>query len=55
MTKPYNEQLALARRWDKCVDFGSPISSWTLEMLQEYRRLHETAEQPPHGIKENMK
>ena len=25
--KPYNEWLALARRWDKSVDAGSPISA----------------------------
>ena len=25
--KSYNEQLALARRWDKCVDAGSPITA----------------------------
>lgn len=25
--KPYNEQLALARRWDKCVDAGSPLTA----------------------------
>ena len=24
---PYNEQLALARRWDKAVDAGSPITA----------------------------
>ena len=38
MTKPHNEQLTLARRWDKCVDFGSPMSAWTPEMLEVHRR-----------------
>lgn len=36
-SKPYNDWLAIAKRWDKTVNFGSPISSWTLAMLQEYR------------------
>lgn len=36
MTRPYNEQLAIARRWDKAVDFASPMSAWTPEMLAEY-------------------
>jgi hypothetical protein len=29
----YQEQLELAQRWDKTVDYGSPISTWTSEML----------------------
>lgn len=32
--EPYNEQLARARCWDKAVDFGSPMSAWTPEMLK---------------------
>ena len=24
---PYNEQLAIARRWDRAVDAGSPITA----------------------------
>ena len=27
MTNPYNDQLALARRWDKVVDSGSPLTA----------------------------
>lgn len=34
--KPYNEQLIIARRWDKCVDYASPMSAWTLEMILNY-------------------
>jgi hypothetical protein len=36
--KPYNDQLEIARRWDACVDFGSPMSSWTPAMWETYRR-----------------
>ena len=32
--KPYIEWLNLAKRYDKIVDYGSPITSWTKEMLQ---------------------
>lgn len=28
----YNFWIEQADRWQKCVDFGSPISAWTLEM-----------------------
>jgi len=31
--KTYNEQLATARRWDKSVDFSSPMTAWTQEMF----------------------
>jgi hypothetical protein len=34
---PYNEWLMLARRYDKAVDFGSPMSAWTPEMLKQHR------------------
>lgn len=27
------EQMSNARRWDKCVDYASPRSAWTDEML----------------------
>lgn len=33
--KPYWEQIMLARRWDRVVDFGSPMSAWTPEMFKE--------------------
>jgi len=32
----YNEQLMTARCWDKCVDYASPMSAWTLEMILNY-------------------
>jgi hypothetical protein len=35
--KPYFEWVLLANRYSKCVDFGSPISSWTPEMLKQER------------------
>ena len=31
------ESLMLARRWSKAVDFGSPMSAWTPEMLAAHR------------------
>lgn len=36
--KPYYEQIALAKRWDKVVDFGSPMSAWSSAMFEEYDR-----------------
>lgn len=35
--KPYNEQLATARRWDKAVDAGSPITAQKLDKLARFR------------------
>lgn len=34
--KPYNEWLAIARRFDKAVDFGSPMSAWSVNMLKAH-------------------
>lgn len=39
--KPYNEWLALARRYDKVVDYGSPMSAWTPAMLKARREQEE--------------
>lgn len=36
-TKPYNEWLAIARRFDKSVNFGSPITAWSVDMLKAHR------------------
>ena len=38
---PYNEWLIQARRYDKVVDFGSPMSAWTPAMLKQYREQQE--------------
>jgi hypothetical protein len=35
--KPYNEWLAIARRFDKSVNFGSPITAWSADMLKAHR------------------
>jgi len=35
--KPYNEWLAIARRFDSAVDFGSPMTAWSFNMLKAYR------------------
>ena len=35
--KPYNDWLAIARRYDAVVDFGSPISAWSVNMLKAYK------------------
>ena len=35
-TKPYNEWLEIARRFDK-VHFGSPMSAWSVDMLKAHR------------------
>ena len=36
-TKPYNEWLAIARRYDAVVDFGSPMTAWSVNMLKAYK------------------
>ena len=36
-TKPYNEWIAIARRFDKAVDFGSPMSAWSANMLKAHK------------------
>lgn len=35
--KPYNEWIVIARRFDKTVDFGSPMSAWSADMLKANR------------------
>lgn len=45
-SRPYNEWLNIARKWDKAVNFGSPISSWTSAMLREYRIANEEKRAP---------
>ena len=35
--KPYNDWLAIARRFDAAVDFGSPITAWSASMLKAHR------------------
>ena len=35
--KPYNDWLAIARRFDKVIDFGSPMSTWSVNMLKAHR------------------
>ena len=37
----YTAQVPIWNQWDKAVDFGSPITSWTdtmLEVIAEYGR-----------------
>lgn len=29
--------LSQAQRWSKAVDYGSPMSAWTPEMLKNYK------------------
>ena len=36
-TKPYNEWLVIARRFDKSVNFGSPMTAWSANMLKAHR------------------
>jgi hypothetical protein len=36
MSTPYNFWISQAKRWDSCINFGSPISAWSLDMLKEY-------------------
>lgn len=31
---PYSFWTEQARRWAKCVDYGSPMSAWTAEMQE---------------------
>lgn len=43
--RPYHEWVELSRRWQAAVDFGSPISAWTLDMLEEARKAREEGRQ----------
>lgn len=36
-TKPYNEWLVIARRYDAVVNFGSPMTAWSVDMLKAHR------------------
>ena len=36
-TKPYNEWIAIARRFDAAVNFGSPMTAWSVNMLKAHR------------------
>lgn len=33
---PYSDQILLAKRWDKVVDFASPMTAWSGAMFKEY-------------------
>ena len=35
-TKPYNEWIAIARRFDAAVNFGSPMTAWSVNMLKAH-------------------
>ena len=41
--KPYFEWVLLANRYSNAVDFGSPISAWTPEMLKQAREKRNNA------------
>ncbi|HRO59851.1 MAG TPA: hypothetical protein PKZ27_02865 [Rhodocyclaceae bacterium] len=44
--KPYNEWLLQARRYDKSVDFGSPMTAWTDAMRAEWRAARAEGRRP---------
>ena len=50
----YSDVLLLAQRWDKAVDFGSPMTAWTQEMLAQHREktmsMHPPAPSPPNAV-----
>jgi len=33
----YLQSITIAKRWQKVVDFGSPVTAWTPEMLAQKR------------------
>lgn len=33
----WTKQYLINKQWDKCVDFASPMTAWTSEMLKEYK------------------
>ncbi len=41
--RPEFESRLLADRWSRCVDYGSPITAWTPEMLRAKREQDERA------------
>lgn len=35
--KPYNDWLATARRYDATINFGSPMTAWSTNMLKAHK------------------
>lgn len=35
--KAYNEWLSIAKRYDKSVDYSSPMTAWSIDMLKAHR------------------
>lgn len=35
--RPYYEYTLLAEKWSKCIDYGSPVSSWYTRMFEILR------------------
>lgn len=50
------ESMLLAQRWAKAVDFGSPLSAWTPEMLRIHAQQAQSAAAatPAGGNKANV-
>lgn len=40
------DRLSIDKRWQKAVDFGSPMSAWSLEMLVEKRNAEKEGRRP---------
>lgn len=38
--------MAQSARWDRCVDFGSPMSAWTAAMRAEYKAAQSEGRRP---------
>lgn len=47
-SRAYQEWILNAQRWDKAVDFASPITAWTPAMLAQKRK--EDEDVAPRGM-----
>lgn len=53
--KPYTEWINLAKRYDKIVDYSSPMTSWTKEMFQALNNANGNKNEAMRIIKESKK
>jgi len=55
MMKDYSYWLSLAKRYDKIVDYGSPMTAWTAEMFKALNRANGDKLEAMRIIKESKK
>lgn len=53
--KTYSHWLSLAKRYDKIVDYGSPVTAWTNEMFEALNKANGDKLEAMRIIKEGKK